>query len=92
MPAFLQAGGQRYPVQLLDLSAGGAKVSGPASIPTGTAVALDCGTLRRSAVVRWQNDGALGLCFDRELDAREVEALTARSKALDSLLKTRKAR
>ena len=89
MPAFLQANGERHSVQLLDLSAGGAKLNCAAAIPSGTAVVLDCGSLCRSAVVRWQTGGALGLCFDSELDSREVTALVARSVALDSLMKAR---
>lgn len=89
MPAFLQANGKRHAVHLLDLSAGGAKLACSATFPTGTAVILDCGTLGRSAVVRWQTGGVLGLCFDNELDAREVTALIARSIALDALMKTR---
>jgi len=89
MPAFLQANGKRHAVQLLDLSAGGAKLKCPAALPTGTAVVLDCGSLGRSAVVRWQTGGVLGLCFDSELDAREVTALIARSVALDTLMKAR---
>jgi hypothetical protein len=89
MPAFLQANGERHSVHLLDLSAGGAKLSCAAALPTGTAVVLDCGTLGRSAVVRWQAGGVLGLCFDNELDAREVTALIARSIALDALMKAR---
>jgi hypothetical protein len=89
MPAFLQADGERHFVHLLDLSAGGAKLKCPATLPTGTGVVLDCGTLCRSAVVRWQTDEALGLCFDSELDAREVTALIARSIALEALMKTR---
>ena len=89
MPAFLQAIGERHAVHLLDLSAGGAKLKCSATIPTGTAVVLDCGTLRRSAVVRWQTGGLLGLCFDSELDAREVAALIARSMALETLMKAR---
>ena len=89
MPAFLQANGERHAVHLLDLSAGGAKLKCPAILPTGTAVILDCGTLGRSAVVRWQAGGVLGLCFDSELDAREVSALIARSVALDTLMKAR---
>jgi hypothetical protein len=52
-------------------------------------VILDCGTLGRSAVVRWQNGGVLGLCFDRELDARDVSDLAGRSKALADWRKTR---
>ena len=64
LPAFLQAGGERHSVQILDLSAGGAKLNCPASLPAGTAVTLDCGMLARSAVVRWQNGEVLGLCFD----------------------------
>ena len=90
MPAFLQANGQRHAVHLLDLSAGGAKLNCPATLPIGTAVILDCGTLGRPAVVRWQTGGVLGLCFDSELDAREVTALIARSTALDTLTKRRR--
>jgi hypothetical protein len=89
MPAFLQANGQLHAVHVLDLSAGGAKVKCSAILSSGTAVVLDCGTLGRSAVVRWQTGGALGLCFDSELDVREVTALIARSIALDALMKAR---
>lgn len=89
MPAFLQANGARHAVHVLDVSAGGAKLKCPADLLTGTAVVLDCGTLRRSAVVRWQTGGALGICFDSELDPREVTALIARSVAVDALLKKR---
>jgi hypothetical protein len=89
LPAFLQANGGRHAVHLLDLSAGGAKLSCPIELSTGTAVVLDCGTLGRAAVVRWQNDGLLGLCFDSELDERDVSALTERSKALAAWMKTR---
>lgn len=89
LPAFLQANGERHFVQILDLSAGGAKLSCPRSLATGTAVMLDCGTLGRSAVVRWQTGGVLGLCFDSELDPRDVSALADRSKALQALVKSR---
>jgi hypothetical protein len=82
MPAFLQAEGERHAVHLHDLSAGGAKLNCPASLAVGTKVTLDCGTLCRAAVVRWQNGGIMGVCFDSELDAREVSALIDRSKAL----------
>lgn len=82
LPAFLQANGERHAVHLLDVSPGGAKLNCPASLSPGTAVILDCGTLGRPAVVRWQNGGLVGLCFDSELDAREVCALVARSTAL----------
>jgi hypothetical protein len=88
LPAFLQANGERHHVQILDLSPGGAKLNCAAIIPTGTAVVLDCGTLGRAAVVRWQNEGLLGLCFDHELDAREVSALIDRSTALAAWRKT----
>jgi hypothetical protein len=89
IPAFLQGNGERYSVHLLDLSAGGAKLNCSAILPSGTAVVLDCGTLGRSAVVRWQTGDILGLCFDSELDAREVTALIARSIALETLMKNR---
>ena len=72
LPAFLQAAGQRHAVQIVDLFPGGAKLNCPISLATGTAVILDCGTLGRSAVVRWQNDGLMGLCFDSELDVRRL--------------------
>jgi hypothetical protein len=89
LPAFLQANGERHAVHLVDLSAGGAKLKCPALLATATAVVLDCGTLGRSAVVRWQNGGLLGLCFDSPLDARDVSALVDRSKALAAWVKTR---
>ena len=89
LPAFLQANGERHSVQIVDLSAGGAKLDCAHSLPTGTAVMLDCGSLARAAVVRWQTDGALGLCFESELDARELSALTDRSQALATRLQTR---
>lgn len=89
MPAFLQANGKRHQVQIVDLSAGGAKLNCTVDLAVGTAVILDCGTLGRSAVVRWQNDGLVGLCFDSELDARDVSALIDRANALAALMKTR---
>jgi PilZ domain-containing protein len=82
LPAFLQVDGARLAVQILDLSPGGAKLDCPGAVSVGTAVVLDCGTLCRSAVVRWQNAGVIGLCFDSELDAREASALMERSNAM----------
>lgn len=89
LPAFLQASGERLAVQLLDLSAGGAKLKCPAAVSVGTAVILDCGTGACAAVVRWQNQGVLGLCFDTPLDARDVSSLIDRSRALAAWVKTR---
>ena len=89
LPAFLQANGERHSVQIIDLSAGGAKLDCAQKLAAGTEVMLDCGSLARAAVVRWQTDGALGLCFESELDARELSALTDRSQALATRLQTR---
>lgn len=89
LPAFLHADGERHAAQLLDLSSGGAKLNCPVSLLVGMAVILDCGTLGRAAVVRWQNGPELGLCFDSELEVREVSALIDRSKALAAWMKTR---
>ena len=89
LPAFLQANGERHAVRILDLSPGGAKLDCPASLPTGTAVILDCGSLGRGAVVRWRSAGVLGVCFDSELDAREISALIERSNALAAWKETR---
>ena len=89
LPSFLQANGERHSVHLLDLSAGGAKLKCRAEISVGAAVILDCGTRGCAAVVRWQNEGVLGLCFDTALDKRVVSALIDRSRALAALVKTR---
>ncbi len=89
LPAFLQAHGERHSVHLLDLSSGGAKLKCPAGFPVGTKVLLDCGTLGCAAMVRWQNGGLMGLCFEAELDVREVDALQERSRALTALMKKR---
>ena len=89
LPAFLQANGERHSVQILDLSPGGAKLDCPANLLVGTAVILDCGTLARSAVIRWQNAGVMGLSFNSELDVREASALIERSNAMAARMKTR---
>jgi len=89
LPAFLQARGERHSVHVVDLSAGGAKLICAASLATGTPVTLDCGTICRSAVVRWRSEGVVGLCFNSELDERDVVALTERSKALEAWRKAR---
>jgi hypothetical protein len=88
LPAFLQVEQKRHAVHLLDLSPGGAKLKCPAGLASGTAVMLDCGTLRRSAVVRWQSEGVIGICFGSELDGRDVTALSARSSALATRMKS----
>ena len=53
------------------------------SLPTGTAVVLDCGMLGRAGVVRWQTGGVLGLCFDNELDERDISASRPTSSSSD---------
>lgn len=89
LAAFLQANGERHAVQLLDLSPAGAKLDCPVSLRAGTAVILDCGTLCRSGVIRWNSGGLVGLCFESELDVREASALIERSRALEAWIKTR---
>jgi hypothetical protein len=89
LPAFIHVDGERHSAQILDLSSGGAKLNCPAGVLAGTAVILNCGTLAREAMVRWQNGPVLGLSFDCELDARELSELVDRSKALATRMKTR---
>ena len=89
MPAFLEFGGERHSVQMLDLSAGGAKLNCPASVPIGTEATLDCGTFERPAIARWQNGEYLGVSFDRELNEREIGALLNRSTALTARKRNR---
>ena len=89
LPAFLMANEGRHSVHLLDVSAGGAKLACSISIPSGSAVQLDCGTLARSAVVRWQTGEQMGICFDSELDPRDVAALIGRSTALAARMEAR---
>lgn len=89
LPAFLEAMGERHSVQLLDLSAGGAKLDCAMSLASGTAATLHCGTFCRAAVVRWQNGTLVGVCFAGELDEREVSALIDRSNALAERRRTR---
>lgn len=89
LPAFLQVNGERLSGQILDLSSGGAKVNCPEGVPVGTSLVLDCGMLRREAIVRWQNGPLLGLCFESGLDEREISELIDRSRALDSRMKSR---
>jgi PilZ domain. len=89
LPAFLQVDGERLAVQIVDLSPGGAKLDCAATPPVGTAVVLDCGTLCRGALVRWQSGGVMGVSFDSELDTREASALIDRSRAMADRISTR---
>ena len=89
LPAFLQTDGGRHFVQILDLSAGGAKLTCAASLSAGMAVTLDCGTLCRTAEIRWQHGETLGLSFETALDDRDVAALIDRSTALSARMKAR---
>lgn len=89
LPAFLQVKGARHAVHLLDVSAGGAKLNCSVSLASGTAVQLDCGTVAREGVIRWQNGEQLGLAFDSPLDERSVAALIDRSTALAARMKVK---
>lgn len=89
LPAFLQAEGGRHAVQIVDLSPGGAKLDCAANLSVGTAVILDCGTLGRSAVVRWRNAGVMGVSFESELEMREASALIDRSNAMAARMEKR---
>ena len=89
LPAFVQCGAQRHYAQIVDLSAGGAKLSGATSLPIGSAVIVDCGGLCRPATVRWGNEGLVGVCFESELDPRDLAALVDRSQALATRMNAR---
>lgn len=85
LAAFLEAGEQRYSVQIADLSAGGAKLDCRNGLVAGTAAILHCGMLRRAGIVRWSTGGGtVGFCFDCRLEASDVAALVDRSNALEA--------
>ena len=60
-----------------------------ALFPAGTAVMLDCGPINRAAVIRWQRGDLMGLCFEAELDEREVTEQVQRSSALAAWMRAR---
>lgn len=82
LPAFLGHGSQRHSVQIVDLSAGGAKLRGTLPPLADQTVVLDCGSGPVTATVRWQDGPFVGLSFDADLSPREVAALAGRSTAL----------
>lgn len=85
MPAFLVLGGRRYPVQVVDLSAGGARIDcGQALVAVGASVTLGWGGGSSQAAVRWRDGRLAGLAFAVEIDARDVAALARRSEALSA--------
>jgi hypothetical protein len=89
LPAFVQADGDRHSAQIVDLSAGGAKLTFAPEIPGGSAIVVDCGGLARAATVRWGHAGVIGISFDRELNAAELAALVERSNAMADRMKAR---
>lgn len=87
LPAFMVIGGRRYPVQIVDLSAGGAKVDcGTALVVAGAIVTLNWGASAQ-ATVRWREGRQAGLAFAAELDARDVADLARRSDALSARMR-----
>ena len=82
LPGFVHVGGERYAVQIVDISSGGAKVTGNAVFAVGTPVMLTSGTLGLAATIRWQSDRIMGVRFDVELDDRVLATQIVRSKAI----------
>ncbi|GAA4008704.1 hypothetical protein GCM10022280_01820 [Sphingomonas swuensis] len=82
LPAFLIVAGQRHSVQIVDLSAGGAKLRGELPPIAGTRVGLDFGSGPSEGSARWQDGPFVGLSFTTALSEREVAALADRSAAL----------
>lgn len=88
MPAFLTLGGRRYSVQILDLSAGGAKLDcGAALVAAGAIVSLNWGGGNAQATVRWRDGREAGVAFAAELDPRDVADLARRSEALQARMR-----
>ena len=88
LPGFMTTATARTSVQLLDVSAGGAKLAyGADDLTVGTVIKLDCGMVRRVATVRWTGGGLVGVSFDRDLDERETGALLDRSTALEQRMR-----
>lgn len=88
MPAFLVIGGRRYPVQIVDLSAGGAKIDcGTALVVAGAAVTLNWGGAGAQGEVRWREGREAGVKFAVEIDERDVADLARRGRALGARLR-----
>ena len=88
MPAFLVLSGRRYPVQIVDLSAGGAKLDcGLALVAAGAPVTLYWGGGSAQATVRWREGRRAGIAFAAELDPRDVADLARRSEALEARMR-----
>jgi hypothetical protein len=88
LPAFLVLSGRRYPVQIVDLSAGGAKLDcGLALVAAGAAVTLHWGGGSAAATVRWREERRAGIAFAAELDQRDVADLARRSQALGARMR-----
>lgn len=87
LPAFLILGGRRYPVQIVDLSSGGAKLDcGSALVVAGAVVTLNWGGASGQGTVRWRHERMAGVAFSAELDPRDVADLARRSDALAARL------
>lgn len=87
LPAFLILGGRRYPVQIVDLSSGGAKLDcGAALVVAGAVVTLNWGGASGQGTVRWRDGRMAGVAFSAELDPRDVADLARRSDALAARL------
>jgi hypothetical protein len=66
--ALLSAEGEREPVQIVDISRDGAKVTTPYPYQSGTATHLIIDGARLAALIQWSSDGFAGLRFLDRLD------------------------
>jgi len=88
LPAFQVIGGRRYPVQIVDLSAGGAKLDcGAALVVAGAVVTLNWGGASGQGTVRWREGRLAGVKFAADLDERDVADLARRSEALGARMR-----
>lgn len=77
MPALLITMSERHPALLFDISQTGARLRAKDPPRKGTELFLQAGGVDVYASVAWQNGDAVGLVFESEISAWDVEYLRA---------------
>jgi PilZ domain len=89
LPVFLESAGAQLSARLANLSQSGALVESSASIPAGSHVLFNCGSIKSHGVVVWKNERQCGIRFSSQIEegrmAQQVERAHAAERARELL-------
>jgi len=89
LPVFLESAGTQLSARLANLSRSGALVESSATLPAGSHVLFNCGTIQSHGVIVWKSDQQCGIRFTSHIEegrmVQQVERAQAAERARELL-------